>query len=128
MKKNQSFQNFLSYDKNKKKCIDKIKEISLVHNTGHITITTKKGNEYKTRLADLIIELRTDQNSEIVKHGSTIFENIIIFKYIEKRSEEFDKIVQQAKLKILNTFQTDLGCFEVTVRLNNIAKLDLIFA
>lgn len=124
--KNQgSLDYLLEIDSSSKKCNDKIKVVSLFHGTGHITLTSRKGKEFKTKLADLVSELLIDQNNEIVRAQATLFENFVIFKYPEKRSDEFDKIVQKAKLKVLETMETDLGCFEVTVQIDNV-NLDLV--
>ena len=123
------FCNFLVFDKDRKKCIDKIETISWVHNTGHITVITKSGKEHKTTLTSLISELKTNQVNEIVRHGNTIFENFMRFRYTEKRSDEFDKIIQRAKLKFIDMIeQPDIfkntNSFVVTVQIDNV-NLDL---
>jgi hypothetical protein len=141
MHKNQvnakSFISLLKMDPLNQKCIDKVEVVSLVHGTGHILVITKSGKQFRVKLSDLISELKTDQDINIVKSDRTIFENIVKFRYSANpedptkidRSAEFDKIVQQAKLKILGTDQPDImkstNCVEVKVQLDNVTP-DLI--
>jgi hypothetical protein len=128
--KSSHFVDFLEMDASSQRCIDKIKIVTLVHNTGRIGIITKKGKEHSVTLANLISELKADQHNEIVRYQYTLFENKLTFKYPEKRSTEFEKIVQKARLRILETTRLSGSilhddCFEVTVQIDNV-NLDLV--
>ena len=120
-----SFCSFLEFDKDKQYCIDKIGTVSLIHSTGHITVITKSGKEHKTTLTDLIRELRVEQTSEIVQTSSQIFLHIVTFRYTEKRSDEFEKIIRQTKIRIAERIDQpkifkNTNSFEVTVQIDNV--------
>lgn len=99
-------------------CIDKIEIISLMHKTGHVTLYTRKGKELKIRLADLLKELKIDQTKEVIEKEYTVFQTFLTIKYPGQRFKEFNKIVEQAKLILINT-DSDLGYNQVVVRVNN---------
>ena len=97
------FSSFLEIDPNNQKCLDKIERINLVHSTGQVTIITTQGKEFRTRISSLVSELKIDQDKEIIESGYTIFEDVIRFQYTDTRVAEFDRIIKEAKLKILST-------------------------
>lgn len=125
-KTNQNFYSMLEIDPKTQRCTDKIEIISLFHGTGHITLITQKGKEYKIKLADLIKELLSDQNKRVIEKGCTIFESVLKFRYTDKRSEEYDKIFLKTKLMHINTDRGIIGCYEATVRVNNFMEESII--
>ena len=108
----------LGVNEKTKKYGDMFQEISIFHKTGHVTLRTQKDKEIQMRTDQLILELIRDQQKEVIKNNCCVFENVITFKYIQSRSDQFHKICREASLKILKT-DTYLGGYIATIQVGN---------
>ncbi len=129
LKQGQSLSQLLEIDPHNQQCIDKITIISFVHGTGQLTLYTKKGHEIQIRLDDLINELKTETNLQIIKLGYNLFENILLIRYPignKKRHAEFRKIYEKTNIEDLDIYQSKDGYMEAKIEVNQLERLQLL--
>lgn len=126
-KKNQGLIYSMEFDLQNKHCIDKICKISLIHNTGHVKLYTRKGREIGLKKALLIKELRFEQLEQIIRKGRNLFENELSIIYCSKtRQKECESILDQADLLFIRRGKDFMGNDEIIVQVNKLETSELL--